>query len=336
MRNPKRILSAVASCALVSVAFAILPACSVDDSSDVEQTRVTHSSAQAADTHDLSPGIERVWLDSGGADGSLGAIAGDVADIGAGIVQSFENGVIASHPDTGTFAVLSGIGSVWKTYGGAAGELGFPTSSETSHDGGAVQHFTGGTITWHPTYGSAVVKGAIGDSWLQAGGVTDGYGYPLGNEHCLKYSCAQQFAHGVLTWNSGTGTKPGEKLDPRCLHGRVACADKSTNQLYWVVDGEIQRTFDARFGRPGLETTDGDHQVVVKIEDEWSRIFDEPMPYSSYFTPNGMAIHYSHEFDRIGHSGEGSHGCLNMASLDDAEWLYHQIQIGDRVVVYWS
>ena len=54
-----------------------------------------------------------------------------------------------------------------------------------------------------------------------------------------------------------SGTHELYRLDARCTYGRVVCADKTTNKLYWVIDGQIQATFDARFGAPGWETADG-------------------------------------------------------------------------------
>ena len=60
------------------------------------------------------------------------------------------------------------------------------------------------------------------------------------------------------------------------------------------------------------------------------------MPYAQYFTTSGMAIHYSPGFEADGFPSWGSHGCINLNNLSQAQWLFNQTVIGDRIVVYWS
>ncbi|NPC98543.1 L,D-transpeptidase family protein [Nocardioides sp. zg-DK7169] len=123
-------------------------------------------------------------------------------------------------------------------------------------------------------------------------------------------------------------------LDPRCRTGRVLCVDKTTRTLRWVVDGEVLRTVDTRFGASGTPTREGTFTVYRKSRDHVSSIYGSPMPYAMFFD-GGQAVHYSSDFAAVGYAG-ASHGCVNVRDLDAIAWLYDQVQVGDRVVVAWS
>jgi lipoprotein-anchoring transpeptidase ErfK/SrfK len=58
------------------------------------------------------------------------------------------------------------------------------------------------------------------------------------------------------------------------------------------------------------------------------------MPFAMFFS-GGQAVHYSPDFAANGYSS-ASHGCVNIRDYDAIASLYDQVQIGDRVVVYWS
>lgn len=126
-----------------------------------------------------------------------------------------------------------------------------------------------------------------------------------------------------------------DSLDPRCLTGRVICANKSAREVSWVIDGVVQFTMDARFGRDSLPTANGTHQIAWKDIDHVSSLYDDaPMPFSMFFY-DGQAVHYSPEFKAYGYGGPGgSHGCINTRDWDLTERLYSEASVGDRVVVY--
>jgi len=126
----------------------------------------------------------------------------------------------------------------------------------------------------------------------------------------------------------------GTPLDPRCLTGRVLCIDKSSNSLRWVVDGEVQVALDARFGGNGYVTREGSFSVYRKSRDHVSSLYDTSMPYAMFFD-GGQAVHYSPDFAANGYGG-ASHGCVNIRDYDEIAALYDEVQLGDRVVVYWS
>jgi peptidoglycan hydrolase-like protein with peptidoglycan-binding domain len=123
-------------------------------------------------------------------------------------------------------------------------------------------------------------------------------------------------------------------LDPRCKTGRAMCVDKSSNSLRWVVDGEVISTFDVRFGSDELPTREGAFTVFSKSRDHVSSLYDTSMPYAMFFS-GGQAVHYSPDFVANGYNG-ASHGCVNVRDYDGIVALFDQVQIGDKVIVYWS
>lgn len=137
-------------------------------------------------------------------------------------------------------------------------------------------------------------------------------------------------------WELNNTTRPANipaGLDDRCLYGRVICASKAARKIYWVIDGKIVLTLDARFGRKTMPTDNGNHTIYAKVRDAYSYKYDAPMPYALFFN-GGEAVHYSPEFASIGYSGVGSHGCVNIRDKARMIWLFDQARVGDRVVVY--
>ncbi len=123
-------------------------------------------------------------------------------------------------------------------------------------------------------------------------------------------------------------------LDPRCTTGRVLCVDKSSRTLRWVVEGEVVKTFDVRFGGEFTPTREGAFSVAYKSRDHVSSLYDTPMPFAMFFS-GGQAVHYSPDFASVGYNG-ASHGCVNVRDYDGIAWLFDQVQVGDKVIVYWS
>lgn len=125
-------------------------------------------------------------------------------------------------------------------------------------------------------------------------------------------------------------------LDARCLTGRVLCIDKTSRTLRWVIDGHVITTLDARFGSTisNTPTREGAFSVLSMDADHVSRLFGSSMPFSMFFS-GGQAVHYSSDFASVGYNG-ASHGCVNIRDYDGIKWLFSQVHIGDKVVVYWS
>ncbi|MET0998205.1 MAG: L,D-transpeptidase family protein [Marmoricola sp.] len=123
-------------------------------------------------------------------------------------------------------------------------------------------------------------------------------------------------------------------LDPRCLTGRAMCVDKSSSTVRWVVGGKVQRTMAVRFGSSYTPTREGLFNVGWKSRDHVSKLYDTAMPFAMFFS-GGQAVHYSPDFASRGYAG-ASHGCVNVRDRAGVEWLFDQVAIGDKVVIYWS
>ena len=123
-------------------------------------------------------------------------------------------------------------------------------------------------------------------------------------------------------------------LDARCLSGRVLCVDKTTSTLRWVVDGEVLKTVDVRFGASTTPTREGVFEVFLKSRDHVSRLYGSSMPFAMFFS-GGQAVHYSSDFATVGYDG-ASHGCVNVRDYDGVAWLFDHVEVGDKVVVSWS
>ena len=129
------------------------------------------------------------------------------------------------------------------------------------------------------------------------------------------------------------GNVPGP-LDARCRVGRVLCIDKTSRTLRWVVDGKVHKTVDVRFGGPATPTREGAFSVDFKSRDHVSTLYDTPMPFAMFFS-GGQAVHYSPDFAAVGYAG-ASHGCVNVRDYDAVAWIFDQVDVGDKVIVYWS
>ncbi|WP_244931275.1 L,D-transpeptidase family protein [Nocardioides sp. W7] len=132
----------------------------------------------------------------------------------------------------------------------------------------------------------------------------------------------------------GGGSNVPGPLDRRCRTGRVVCVDKSSRTLRWVVDGEVLKTVDARFGGPGLATREGAFRVQRRSRDHVSSLYGSSMPFAMFFS-GGQAVHYSPDFVAVGYAG-ASHGCVNVRDREAIAWLFDQVRVGDPVIIYRS
>ena len=123
-------------------------------------------------------------------------------------------------------------------------------------------------------------------------------------------------------------------IDPRCLTGRVLCIDKNTRKLRWMVDGQVVKVFDVRFGSELTPTREGSFSVFQKSRDHVSTIYHTAMPFAMFFS-GGQAVHYSADFAARGYNGS-SHGCVNVRDYNGIKWLFDQVSIGTSVIVYRS
>jgi hypothetical protein len=123
-------------------------------------------------------------------------------------------------------------------------------------------------------------------------------------------------------------------LDARCRTGRALCVDKTSSTVRWVVDGRVLRTMAVRFGASYSPTREGLFHVGWKSRDHVWRLYGSAMPYAIFFS-GGQAVHFSSDFAARGYAG-ASHGCVNVRDLAGIRWLFDQVHLGDKVVIYWS
>ncbi|APT84057.1 L,D-transpeptidase [Corynebacterium aquilae] len=114
-----------------------------------------------------------------------------------------------------------------------------------------------------------------------------------------------------------------------CPDWARACVDLK-GERSWLQDGHGNVTYGAvpiSSGAPGYETPTGVHRVNRQVKDEISREFNNaPMPYSTYFTNNGIAFH-------AGSVALLSHGCIHL-NHGDAVRYFNDLKPGDVVFVY--
>ena len=126
----------------------------------------------------------------------------------------------------------------------------------------------------------------------------------------------------------------GKRLDQRCATGVALCIDKTSRKLRYVVDGVVKATMDVRFGAKATATREGAFTVGWKSRNHVSKLYDSSMPYAMFFS-GGQAVHYSSDFAARGYNG-ASHGCVNVRNLAGIKWLFDQVDVGDKVIVYRS
>jgi hypothetical protein len=126
----------------------------------------------------------------------------------------------------------------------------------------------------------------------------------------------------------------GPALDPRCLTGRAMCVDKTSRTLRWLVDGVVLKGVEVRFGSDELPTREGVFSVYRMSRDHVSSLYDTSMPFAMFFS-GGQAVHYSPDFAANGYNG-ASHGCVNVRDRAAVAWLFDQVRLGDKVIVYRS
>ena len=112
---------------------------------------------------------------------------------------------------------------------------------------------------------------------------------------------------------------------------RIICVDKTQKTLRYFVNGVAIKTFDARFGGPGMRTREGNFRVFLKRQKDRAQS-GTPMNYSMYFS-GGQAIHQSIFFKAVGYYG-ASHGCVNIRDLKGMTELWKMTKIGTPVKVY--
>ncbi|WP_236630232.1 L,D-transpeptidase [Corynebacterium atypicum] len=115
-----------------------------------------------------------------------------------------------------------------------------------------------------------------------------------------------------------------------CPAAARACIDLAGGRTWLQQGGNVTYgpvPMSAGAPSPQTATSKGAHIVNRKVKDEISHEFGgAPMPYSVYFTTNGIAFHQ-------GNVNLLSHGCIHL-NRQDAAAYFDQLQVGDMVYVY--
>lgn len=158
-------------------------------------------------------GINAVWRSIGAQDSELGyptsdEYANERALTAGGVTQNFQFGKISWSYFNGSRITKGGIGATWDNAGGAAGELGYPTTNEyTLVASGVMQGFEYGKVYWGAATGSHIIKGSIGATWESLGGPLSGLGYPTTDEYATANGgVTQAFQYGQIIYSPSTGS----------------------------------------------------------------------------------------------------------------------------------
>ena len=151
----------------------------------------------------------------------------------------------------------------------------------------------------------------------------------------------------VTTWYALASGQPARstELPAECrLDGVVLCVDQGTQTLRWMRNGRVENIFAIRTGGWNFDPKDHEKWRLYPTANGLFRVYDKSvsppsenygdgaMPYSVMFDPN-MYVHYSSGFARQGYA-QSSHGCVNVASRTDVQWLFKNTPINARVYVW--
>ncbi len=155
-------------------------------------------------------GIRAHWEELGGPAGPLGYPCSDeTGTANGGYTNAFQNGYdLWWTQATGAHFTHGGIAARWRGTGGPSSPLGFPTTDETATAGGGYfnDFAADASIVWSADTGAWVVRGAIRQAWLKAGGAGGQLGFPVADETPVDDGAVEQiFQHGVVRWTQADG-----------------------------------------------------------------------------------------------------------------------------------
>ncbi len=130
---------------------------------------------------------------------------GGTAD-GTGALVRLQGGAVYWSSRTGAHVVRGAILDRWRSLGAQTGSLGYPTSDELPVLGGRVSHFAGGSVYWSPDTGPRLVRGAILQRYVAAGGPA-ALGFPVADDGGTADGTGAlvRLQRRVVYWSSRTG-----------------------------------------------------------------------------------------------------------------------------------
>ncbi|MFL6124733.1 L,D-transpeptidase [Actinophytocola sp.] len=113
---------------------------------------------------------------------------------------------------------------------------------------------------------------------------------------------------------------------PPCGPQIRACVSLSTNQAWLLTNGVVDLgPVPITHGAAATPTPTGTWPVAWKDQEHTSSVYGDPMPYSVFFAPGGIAFHEG-PLDR------DSHGCVHL-TMADAQTFFNVLQPGQLVQV---
>ena len=115
--------------------------------------------------------------------------------------------------------------------------------------------------------------------------------------------------------------------DTPCSVGVRACVDLDEKQAWLIsAEGEIERgPVDISPGAEDTPSPRGNFAVQWKDKNHYSKEYDAPMPWSTFFAPGGIAFHQ-------GNLDNPSGGCIRLEE-EDAKAFFNYLSVGDKVQV---
>jgi uncharacterized protein with LGFP repeats len=163
----------------------------------------------------LAGPIHDEWLLRGAGGGQLGYPTGDTVCglTDSGCRQEFENGPLYSSRSTGVHRVSGAILTYWRGGAGAQdGYFGYPVTDIACglRDGGCVQDFQHGVITWSPATGTFDISFAVAQAWRLEGAEQGALGYPVSDTSWGYYWHTARFQHGEIKAHPADSNGPFE------------------------------------------------------------------------------------------------------------------------------
>jgi uncharacterized protein with LGFP repeats len=130
---------------------------------------------------------------------------GGTAD-GTGVLVHLQGGVIYWSARTGAHVVRGAILDRWRSLGAQTGVLGYPTGDDVAVPGGFRTDFAGGSIYWSAATGPQMVRGAILQRYVTAGGPAS-LGFPIADDGGTADGTGAlvRLQGGVVYWSAKTG-----------------------------------------------------------------------------------------------------------------------------------
>ena len=134
-------------------------------------------------------------------------------------------------------------------------------------------------------------------------------------------------ALGVLGAVGTAQADPSTVEDTPCAVGVRACVDLDEKQAWLIsAEGEIERgPVDISPGAKDTPSPRGNFAVQWKDKNHYSKEYDAPMPWSTFFAPGGIAFHE-------GNLDNPSGGCIRLEE-EDAKAFFNYLSVGDKVQV---